>query len=378
VSENVDQPSLSIEEIEARIAHSQRRHLVRTLLATLLLVAAAIVLLWVTIGSVTETDRELEASQTAALAALRHPTQVTSASFSPGGTYVVTACADGVARVWDWESGGKPVELLLKDASSHPLVTAVFSRSGRFVVTASALVVRVWEWEPEPKLLASLRQPDAPILGAALSPDERLVVTAGQDGLGRIWDWRASGRPRAVLRPEPAVPMLSVAFSSDGRFVATGSTDRARVWDIETRRLLANLPASSAINAPSVAFSPAGTRLAVASTDGAVRVWAWNDEEKLKATLLHSDEVTRATFSRDGDLIVTSSTDGAARVWDWREESSPPVVLRAAQPDPVLSAAFSPEGLVVVAGADRAARIYRPAEVGVVRECEKGDPTCMG
>lgn len=369
MSEDVSQPGLSIDEIEARIARSQRRHLVRTLLATLLLVATAIVLLWVTIGSVRESDRELEASQTATLHALRHPAQVTSTSFSPDGTYVLTACADGIARVWHWESGRKPVALLPADASSNPLATAVFSRSGRFVVTASAATARVWEWAREPKLLASLRQPDAAILGAVFSPDERLVVTASQDGLGRIWDWRASARPRAVLRPQPALPMLSVAFSSDGRFVATGSTDRARVWDVETRLLLANLPTSSAINAPSVAFSPAGTRLVVASTDGAARVWAWREKKNPIATLLHSDEVTSATFSRDGNLIVTSSTDGAARVWDWRRATwIPPVVLRGAQPDPVSGAAFSPEGLVVVAGADGVARIYRPAEVGVVPE----------
>ena len=369
MSEDVDQPgpSLSIDELEARIAHSQRRHLARTLLATLLLLAAAIVLLWVTIGSVRESDRELEASQTATLAVLRHTIQVTSASFSPDGTYVLTGCADGVARVWEWESGRKPVSLQLEGASSDPLVAAAFSRSGRFVVTASAFVARVWEWAGEPRLLASLRQPGAPILGAVFSPDERLVVTASQDGLGRIWDWRASAVPRAVLRPQPALPMLSVAFSADGRYVATGSRDRARVWDVETRRLLADLPASSAVDAPSVAFSPAGTRLAVASTDNAARVWAWRDEKEPIATLLHSDEVTSAGFSRDGDLIVTSSTDGAARVWDWRATASPPVVLRAAQPFPVLGAAFSPEGLVVVAGADGAARIYRPAQVGNAR-----------
>jgi WD40 repeat protein len=369
VSGDEDQTTgLSIDEIEAHIARSQRKHVVRTLFATLLLVTAAIVLLWVTIGSVRESDRELEESQTATLAALRHPTQITSASFSPDGTYVLTAGADGVARVWDWESGRKPVELLLEDASSNPLVTAGFSRTGRFVVTAGAALVRVWEWAPEPTLLATLRQPSAPILGAVFSPDERLVVTASQDGLARIWDWRVSAEPRAVLRPQPALPMLSIAFSSDGRFVATGSRDRARVWDVETQRLLAKLPVSSVINAPSVGFSPAGTSLAVASTDGAARVWAWRDERNPIATLLHSDEVTSATFSRDGDLIVTSSSDGAARVWDWRATSRPPVVLRAAQPDPVLSAAFSPEGLVVVASADGTARIYRPAEIDVVRE----------
>lgn len=367
----MDEPTLTIAELEAHIARAERRHLVWTLLATLLLVVAGIVLLWVTIGSVRESDRELEASRTATLATLLHPSQVTSASFSPDGAFVLTACVDGAARVWDWEAGGKPVELYLEDASTMPLVAAVFSRSGSFILTASAREARVWEWRGEPRLRAELRQPGAPILSAAFSPDERLVLTGGADGAVRIWDWRRSGGPRAVLRASPPLPVLSAAFSPGGRFVATGSRDRARVWSVETGHVIANLPASATdrIDAPSVAFNPSGTRLAVGSTDFAARVWAWREGE-LVETLLHSDEVTSATFSGDGRLIVTGSADGAARVWDWRAVPiPPPVVLRAAQPDPILSAAFSSAGLVVVAGAaDGAVRVYRPADPEIVRE----------
>ncbi len=328
-------------------------------------------MLWVTIGSVRESDRELEASRTATLATLLHPSQVTSASFSPDGAFVLTACVDGAARVWDWEAGGKPVELYLEDASTMPLVAAVFSRSGSFILTASAREARVWEWRGEPRLRAELRQPGAPILSAAFSPDERLVLTGGADGAVRIWDWRRSGGPRAVLRASPPLPVLSAAFSPGGRFVATGSaiglasgaSRRGTSSPTFRLRLLTASTPRASPSIPPVRASPSGAPTSPRGCGPGAR-------GELVETLLHSDEVTSATFSGDGRLIVTGSADGAARVWDWRAVPiPPPVVLRAAQPDPILSAAFSSAGLVVVAGAaDGAVRVYRPADPEIVRE----------
>ena len=61
-----------------------------------------------------------------------HGAPLSSAAFDPAGTRVVTAGADGIARIW-WRGGGSARELR---HGGGTLSAAVFSPDGLFVATA--------------------------------------------------------------------------------------------------------------------------------------------------------------------------------------------------------------------------------------------------
>lgn len=75
------------------------------------------------------------------------------------------------------------------------------------------------------------------VLSAAFSPDGRLVVTAGRDGMARVWDARTG---QGVAELSGHTRDVDVAeFSPDGERILTSAGDgTARVWDARTGRSL--------------------------------------------------------------------------------------------------------------------------------------------
>ena len=100
-----------------------------------------------------------------------------------------------------------------------------------------------------------------------------------------------------------------------------------------------------------VAFSPDGTLLAVASSIG---VWLYDANTGAEVNLLtgHTSFVTSVTFSPDGLVLAGAIADAAAygriRLWDVRTGEGLHTLLGHA--GSVGSVAFSPDGLMLASG----------------------------
>jgi WD40 repeat protein len=161
--------------------------------------------------------------------------------------------------------------------------------------------------------------------------------------------------------------VVTARFSPDGSRVATASSDgTARIWDPVTARTLAILVGRSARGRPpaplkDVAFSPSGLMLATAAADGSTRLWDVSTGHLLAALSGPGSPLERVSFSPDGRFVVTAGDDGAARIWRTDDPTHALVrILRVHKGvGAVFSASFSPDGKqVVTAGSDGIARIW--------------------
>ncbi|MET8150853.1 hypothetical protein ACIBSW_19015 [Actinoplanes sp. NPDC049668] len=158
---------------------------------------------------------------------------------------------------------------------------------------------------------------------AALSPDDRILATAGIDHTARLWDLTDPRRPvPAGTLAGHADAVNTVAFSPDGRLVATGANDGTiRLWDVTDPyrpSALATLTGHTAF-LEEVMFGPDGRTLASSGGDRTVRLWDVGDPRRPArlATLTgHTATVSAVAFTSDGGRLATASADGTVRTWD--------------------------------------------------------------
>jgi WD40 repeat protein len=167
---------------------------------------------------------------------------------------------------------------------------------------------------------------DGPIRRVDYSPDGTRIVTAGGDGVARLWD-AATGRPVGEpMRHEPGTAVTWVAYRQPrddqspraGPIVATGGTDRtARLWDGATAGPIGG-PIRHPAAVTGLALSPDGRTLCTGDADGTARLWDVATGAPRGPPMAHTrgTAVRYIAFSPEGDALLTAGVDGLAQMWD--------------------------------------------------------------
>ncbi len=157
-------------------------------------------------------------------------------AFSSDGHLVATAEWGGSAdrvRVWDWRRG----EALFEIKAEGPYPQVDFDPTGpRFVVSGTDGLAEIWDAESGERLVV-LDGPPGGVKDLVFSPDGSSVATASQDGLVRLFD-ADTGAQQLSLRGSGCA-VEGVAFSPDGAKLASSSwCDGVRIWALDIDDLL--------------------------------------------------------------------------------------------------------------------------------------------
>jgi WD40 repeat protein/DNA-binding SARP family transcriptional activator len=233
-----------------------------------------------------------------------HTSPVADLGFTPDGSRLLTGSGDATVKEYDtgsWE--------LLRTfyGAGDAIIDLQISADGTVVAISGfqmALVFDLATFEVTDVLSGHIGTVD----GVDLSPDGRLLLTAGVDGSTRLWDIgdEASYELLALPGADRALS-AGVAFSPDGnRLAASRGGGSITIWDFPGGREVRTLEGPGDV-VDVVTYDPTGQYLVAAGTRG----MTLSDTDGVTLAQLSEVPVWDAAFSPDGQSLVATTDDGA-------------------------------------------------------------------
>lgn len=157
---------------------------------------------------------------------LPHPDIVFRVVFRKAGPQALSACADGVIRLWDVALGRE--KLAVAAHAGEVLCLALSPKEDLFASGGSDCTVNLWRAETGEPLLRLLGHTHT-VGSVAFSPEQALLASSSENGELKLWD-AATGREVVSLQASPFAVRLE--FSPDGSHLLIGYAN----GDVNVRR----------------------------------------------------------------------------------------------------------------------------------------------
>jgi WD40 repeat protein len=222
-------------------------------------------------------------------------------AFSSDGSRLATGNRDRVIKIWNLDN--PPEVKTLGTATNGHVRYLAFGPDGETLFSGGWYRIDRWN------LVTGKRRTVVTYgtMGGGMRPDGRVIVAGFDGGTIRVTDVLTdAGEIRLGGKSNRGVASVSI----DGRMIACGDDeDHVRLWETETGRLLAKVPASTG-RWSSAHFHPSGRLFATCGADGVVSLWDLTTGELVwSCGGAHVTSGQSLAFSPDGRTMAVTWPD---------------------------------------------------------------------
>ena len=232
-----------------------------------------------------------------------HSGAISSLTFSPDGTRIVSGSYDSTLQLWNAVDG---VHIATLRGHSGVVYSVAYSPDASRIVSGSwDCTVQLWR-STSGSRIAKLKGHSGAVYSVAFSPDNAHVISGSWDCTVRLWN--STTGTSVVTFTGHSDPVRSVAFSPDGTLIVSGSDDlTVRIWNVATNACIAELKGHSG-TIPLVAFPLDNTQVVSFSWDNTVRLWDLTTEACISVIESHS-RIDSVAFPPGSKSCVTAGKE---------------------------------------------------------------------
>jgi WD40 repeat protein len=271
---------------------------------------------------------------------------------------------DGAIYIWDTNVRNSPVDALANLEllpTERPAVLALaLDPQQRFVVSGGQEGrITMWSMTDRSQLGETHPAHAQPVTDLVFTSSEQLLTVENEINAeserNLLISWAlGDGSPEVMTETDLAEAsprqIVSIAISPDGQFVAKGGMG-VRLFNATTGEPDgAMLVTEDVVTA--LAFSEDGRYLAAGGLSGSVNLWALagNEWQQIASIAAHDDRIMHVAFSSGQAELVTGSRDTTLKRWAISEDSLREIETLTEHDSEVLSVVYSPDGRFIASG----------------------------
>ena len=229
--------------------------------------------------------------------------------------YISSVCAQEQQQQFAADPAGSP-QVDVQVGHFAGVNDVKFISNGQWLVSASQEII-IWDVERKTELRA-LKKHAHWIRAVSVSPDEKIIASAGDDKIVRLWEIE-TGRQRSFPL-EHTDTILALSFSRSGKILASGAKDGTiKLWNVSTGTLITSVNAYET-SVTNLSFHPQAEETLVSDGHygnngnlGNIKIWKFKDSDLHLAKNIPVK--APAEFSPDGRHLFSGSDLWNAKTW---------------------------------------------------------------